>query len=712
MPTNEPTNQPMTEPMSEPAPAPAVDWPLVTRVVDRLIPADDYPSAGQVGVVGRLASGAADENEALWASLLRPGFAALSSELSDRDLDAITDEELDQLLSRLADGQTAHAWPVSPARFHVELVRVTTEQYYGSHGTAGWHMVGYSPAVRRSAGTPGPATGGRLTTCRVHELRPTYDAIVVGVGAGGGVAAAELAANGLTVLAADRGELLSYEQIGKDHLRNFRLARYGHNAPPQRPAGPRVWADAGGNEHVVTDPWDARWSALPQTIGGGTRVYQGMAWRLLPADFELATRYGVPDGSSLADWPIGYDDLEPYYGEIEWSVGVSGDGAAHRNQGRRSRAYPMPPLPDNTEASVLRQAAGRLGWSTGPIPLLINSQPRDGRGQCGQCGECVGFPCPTDAKNGPYNSVLPAALATGNLTIARQARAVRILTDGSGRVSGVALLDTATGAVTEVGAGHVVIACSAIETPRLLLHSTSRHHPDGLGNTAGQVGRHLQGHLYVGTFGLFDEPVIDVVGPNARIATCDHIHRRPGVLGGVLANEILKLPVIHWNWALPPDAPRAGLAGKAAMRELYRRTSHVQGPIQEIPSAANRVTLSPGNRDAQGVPVARMSGQLHPENTRSAELLIEKGIEWLTAAGASRVWSRPYSLDLYAGQHQAGTCRMGDDPASSVTDPWGRVHGHDNLWIMDGSVHVSNGGFNPVLTIMALALRSARHLAR
>ena len=688
-----------------------VDWTLVTRVVDRLIPEDDYPSASQSGVVARLASGAAAENRALWADLLAPGFASLSGELGGRQLDAVRDEELDQLLARVASGRVASRWPVDAPEFHRELMRVTAEQFYGSHGTAAWRMVGFNPAPRRSSGRR-PGDTGPLTTCRAYELEPRYDAIVVGLGAGGGVAAATLAEAGLKVAAVDRGEFLSYEQIGNDHLRNFRLSRYGHNAPPGEAAGPRVRVDDEGNEQVVANPWDARWSALPQTIGGGTRVYQGMAWRLLPADFRLASRYGVPAGSSLADWPIDYDDLEPYYSEIEWAVGVSGDAAPHRNKGDRSRDYPMPPLPDNTEATVLRRAADHLGWSTGPVPMLINSEPRDGRGRCGQCGECVGFPCPTDAKNGPYNTLLPRAAQTGNLTVAQQARAVRILTDTRGRVTGVRLLDTVSGGTTEVTAGHVVVACSAIETPRLLLNSVSDRHPNGLGNAADQVGRHLQGHLYLGAFGIFDDPVIDGVGPNVRIATCDHMHSRPGVLGGVLANEVLKLPIVHWNGALPPDAERAGLAGKTMMRELYRRTSHVFGPIQEIPSPGNRVTLSHDVRDARGIPVARMTGRLHPENSRSADLLIEKATEWLTAAGARRIWSLPYSLALTAGQHQAGTCRMGDDSGRSVTDPWGRVHGHDNLWIMDGSLHVTNGGFNPVLTIMALALRSARRLAR
>jgi choline dehydrogenase-like flavoprotein len=196
-----------------------------------------------------------------------------------------------------------------------------------------------------------------------------------------------------------------------------------------------------------------------------------------------------------------------------------------------------------------------------------------------------------------------------------------------------------------------------------------------------------------------------------RIATCDHLHAAPGLLGGVLANEVVKLPILHWNWALPPDAPRAGLAGKQAMARLYRRTSHLFGPIQEIPNAEARVTLAEETRDRHGVPVARIGGALHPANRGSADLLVARAQEWLTEAGAERVWSTPYRMTVSAGQHQAGTCRMGTDPATSVTDPWGRVHGQDNLWVMDASVHVTNGGFNPVLTILALAFRNARHLA-
>ena len=148
------------------------------------------------------------------------------------------------------------------------------------------------------------------------------------------------------------------------------------------------------------------------------------------------------------------------------------------------------------------------------------------------------------------------------------------------------------------------------------------------------------------------------------------------------------------------------------MRVLYRRTARVQGPIREVSRADRRITLDPTRRDRHGVPVARTSGPLHPESIRVGELHRARAAEWLGASGAARVWTTQISPEMTAGQHQAGTARMGDDPAVSVTDRWGRVHGHHNLWMLDASVHVSNGGFNPVLNIYALAFRNGEKLAR
>ena len=148
------------------------------------------------------------------------------------------------------------------------------------------------------------------------------------------------------------------------------------------------------------------------------------------------------------------------------------------------------------------------------------------------------------------------------------------------------------------------------------------------------------------------------------------------------------------------------------MRENFNRTLHVMGPVQDIPNPECRVQIAPNVRDRYGIPVAKLSGTTHPETVKTATFMFERAKEWMEASGAVRVWGSPPGLGLSAGQHQAGTCRMGDDPRASVTDRWGRIHAHGNLFVIDGSLHVTNGGFNPVLTIMALAFRCAEQIAK
>jgi choline dehydrogenase-like flavoprotein len=540
-----------------------------------------------------------------------------------------------------------------------------------------------------------------------------FDAIIVGAGAGGGVAAAILAEAGKRVLLLDRGSRFNVRDVGRDHLRNHRFSRYGINLGPLGAGHPRVLIDPTGKRHLVQPP-DAGYHNNAMAVGGGTVVYGAQAWRFAPNDFRMASIYGVPDGSSLADWPISYDELEKDYGRAEWEIGVGGDGAPRAPLGPRRRGYPMPPVADNAQRRILSDAAGKLGWDAGPVPLAINTTHYNGRPPCDRCGPCVGFSCLSDSKNGTHNTMIPRALATGNCTIVPDAIAERIDTDQRGKVVGVTYFDTGSGEPQRISARAraVIVACGAIESARLLLNSKSAAYPQGLGNQFDQVGRHLQGHYYVGAIGRFDEQTYDAIGPGVSIATCQFNHGNPGIVGGgMLANEFIKTPIQFWYWAWPPGLPRWGLAAKRFMRDGYSRTIHVQGPVQEIPSPHARVTLDPDVRDCLGIPVARLSGTTHPETVRTALFLREKAKLWLHAAGAREIHSGDVGLVLSGGQHQAGTCRMGEDPRTSVTDKWGRVHGHANLLVMDGSLHVTNGGFNPVLTIMALAFRCASELA-
>jgi choline dehydrogenase-like flavoprotein len=541
-----------------------------------------------------------------------------------------------------------------------------------------------------------------------------YDAIVIGSGAGGGVAAGLLAEAGKRVLLLERGRALTFQDVGRDHLRNQRLSQYGVNAGPNLDGAPRVAVDAAGRA-VTVGPLDGRYQNNAACVGSGTRVYGAQAWRFLPDDFRMASKYGIPEGSSLADWPITYEDLAPSYERAEWEMGVAGDEETAGINRPRHKAYPMPPMPMNAQGKALRAGAKALGWDTQYVPLLINSVPYNNRGVCVHCQHCVGFACPTDAKTGTQNTLVPRALATGNCTLETESMAECIDTDSAGHVVGVTYWNSAGERVT--AQSEVVVASGgAVETARLLLNSKSFAHPNGLGNAHDQVGRNLQGHYYAGAVGWMPEPIWDGIGPGPTTATINFNHdnvdeKGAGVIGGgMLCDDFITLPLSFLKGRVPAEVPRWGLAHKEWMRRNYTRMLLAMGPVQEIPSPDGRVAVDPDVRDQWGIPVARFSGTTHPETIRTYDFMRARGEEWVRSSGAENVGSGPTGLYLSGGQHQAGTCRMGHDPQTSVTDLWGRVHGHDNLYIADGSLHVTNGGFNPVLTILALSYRVAGHL--
>jgi len=541
-----------------------------------------------------------------------------------------------------------------------------------------------------------------------------YDAIIVGSGAAGGIVACVLAEAGKHVLLLERGPALTFAEVGRDHLRNQRLAIYGHNAGPELIGNPRVFVDPQGRSRLV-DPHELDYHNNAACVGGGTRVYGAQAWRFHPDDFRMASKYGVPEGSSLADWPISYATLEPYYERAEWELGVAGDGNIIQSQIPRRRNYPLPPVPPSSQTVALQNSARALGWVTTPVPLLINTEVYRGRSSCIGCKYCVGFACPTDAKTGTQNTVIPRALATGNCELKTSAVAEAIETDDRGNVTGISYFVTSSGTPQHetARARMVIVSAGAIESARLLLNSRSSLHPAGLGNEHDQVGRNLQGHLYPRAYGLSATKVFNGIGPGVTIATIRFNHDNPGIIGGgMLADDFIKPPIDFWYDSLPPDLPRWGIVNKRFMRHNYTRVLHVRGPVQDIPNPEGRVSVDNNVRDKWGIPVARLSGTTHPATVEAAEFMRERGEQWLRASGCEKVWSTQPGLILSGRQHQAGTCRMGNDPATSVTDEWGRIHGHNNLFVIDGSLHVTNGGFNPVLTIMALAFRSAEYIAQ
>jgi choline dehydrogenase-like flavoprotein len=541
-------------------------------------------------------------------------------------------------------------------------------------------------------------------------LKPV-NAVVVGAGAAGGIVAKELATAGLTVVLLERGKWYTANDCRKDDLRNQRTTVLGNAFGPEDEGNPRVWMDGEGHSHMAY-PSEGAYQNNAACVGGGTLSYGAQAWRYMPQDFRMRSTYGVPSGSSLEDWPISYDDLEPFYDKAENEIGVSGDYSATPFRGPRQRDLPMPPLPPNREFEILEPAARRLGLHPFHIPMARNSIPYNGRGACMRCRWCVGFACEVDAKNGSQNTVIPTALATGNCELRTECMVKEILTDNRGRARGVSYFDEDSRLQEQLSDIVIVSAC-AIESARLLLNSTSRLYPTGLGNRYDQVGRHLQGHHYTGAVGYFDFDTYDDVGPGASIAISDYNHGTAGMCGGgMLANEFIRLP-IHMIDRLPKNTPRWGAAHKQAMRDCFKRSIVIVGPTQQIPTANGRVTVDPAVKDKWGMPVARFEGNSHPQTFEIGDLQAKRAEAWLKEAGAihtSVINGKPDRVS--AGQHQAGTCRMGNEAQGSVVNKLCQVHDVDNVFVIDSSVHVTNGGFNPVLTIMAIAYFASNALVQ
>jgi choline dehydrogenase-like flavoprotein len=532
-------------------------------------------------------------------------------------------------------------------------------------------------------------------------------AVIVGAGAGGGVVAKELSTAGLSVVMLERGQWHSAADCRKDDLRNQRTTALGNAFGPDEERNPRVLVDDKGAKIVL--PSEGGYSNNAACVGGGTFSYGAMAWRYLEKDFRMRSTYGTVEGSTLDDWPIAYSDLEPYYEKAEWEMGVSGDDTNNVFKAPRRRPLPMPPLPPNCEYQILEPAARRLGLHPFDIPMLRNTVPYNGRRACMRCRWCVGFACELSARTGTHNTVIPAALESGHCELRTGCMTKEVLLDDRGRARGVAYFDS-NDRLQEQTADLVIVCGGAIESARLLLNSKHRLFPNGLGNRYDWVGRNLQSHSYAAAIGLFGEDTFDDLGPGASIAICDYNHGNPGLAGGaMLANEFIRLPYQFMN-SVPNWVPRWGLEHKEFVRSAYRRTISVMGPVQEMPLFDARIQVDPKVKDYWGIPVARLSGKRHPHSIEIARFIAGKAEIWLKEAGAEKVWRRVPGLSLSGGQHQAGTCRMGNDPKTSVVDRDCRLHDVDNVYVIDASVHVTNGGFNPALTILANAYRASEGL--
>jgi choline dehydrogenase-like flavoprotein len=345
--------------------------------------------------------------------------------------------------------------------------------------------------------------------------------------------------------------------------------------------------------------------------------------------------------------------------------------------------------------------------------MCILSRPYQGRNSCQNCGYCGGFGCEHQAKSSTLFTVIPIAEATGRCEVRAGCYARKIETDERGRATGVIYFDAAKVEHLQ-RAKAVVLCCNGAETPRLLLMSASSRFRDGLANSSGYVGKHLMFNGDVGTTGVYEHEINDWKGPMVTRMNWDFYDSDPArgfYGGGGMDGRYWGYPLLFAFDGLPPGSPSWGAEFKRKLRHNYSRTMNIDCHSTSLPVETNRIELDPQLKDAWGLPAMKVTYRDHPDDLATMRFLAGKALEIHEAAGAVTKWAPP-RFEQNGGVHLLGTCRMGNDPATSVVDRFHRTHDVRNLFLCDGSSMVTGGRGQPTATIQALAYRAGEHIAR
>jgi len=529
----------------------------------------------------------------------------------------------------------------------------------------------------------------------VRRAADLADVLIIGAGASGSVAAKHLAENGFKVVCLEQGPKVDNgEFFGDKPEWELMSQKRWHPNPNVR--------DLENDYPINTKESDVN-PLMYNAVGGSTILYAAHWQRFMPSDFRVKSLDGVAD-----DWPFTYEDLEPFYDEMDLEMGTSGlNGDPAYPPGK---APPLPPMPIGRIGMKAAEGMNKLGWHWWPAPNAIPSKPYGGRNQCVRRGTCL-TGCPERAKASTDHTHWPSALQHG-ATLITGARVREITVNDEGMATGAVYIDR-NGREREQRAKTVIVCANGVGTPRLLLLSKSSRFPDGLANSSGLVGKNLMMHPYAAVTGNFDEPLESWLGPAGQSIQSMQWYETDASRGFVRGAK--------WN-VMPGGGPlgmRAAYGGKpleeAWGANLHRNTRKVFGRTfewgiiaEDLPEESNQVLLDESLTDSDGIPAPRLIYKNSENTHRLIEFHLARAKEAMQASGAVHMSVTPLMRDC--GWHLMGTARMGNDPRTSVVNQYGQAHDVPNLFVYDGSVFVTSSGFNPTGTICAVALRAVKHL--
>lgn len=560
----------------------------------------------------------------------------------------------------------------------------------------------------------------------------TYDICVIGSGAGASPVAYTLAKAGAKVLVLEKGPWLTEKEFFKDELAISIHDAYNPKLSDEQHVIEEEYIDENGDsfwQGAATS--ESGWSWWNGTVvGGSSNFMSGYFHRLKPIDFRLKTEFGAIEGANVADWPISYDELEPYYAMVEREVGVSGRVVAHPHQEPRSTDFPYPPVAEVPMSSWIDKAAASIGYHAVPVPRAILSQPAMGRKSCEYSGYCSNYGCSSGAKGSGRAALLNHAVASGNCTIKPNAKVYKIASDSKGEITGVHYYDSA-GRKQSVSAKIYVVACQAVETSRLLLASKGEKFPNGLANNNGQVGKNLLfsgGGTGSGDFlfnALNEQQVSELkqVGPFINRALQDWYQIEDKTFSGANSQGKAKGGTIDFLFHQNPIARARGTqwgsdeqgndkllwgeALKQSMKQEFTTYKTLRFEVFNdwLPTDDCFVTLDNDVTDKWGDPVAKVRIGYHDHDLEVGAYLANKAEKLLLALGAKNIDS---SVSGYPATNlMAGGCRFGNEPTTSVLDKNCQAHEVDNLYVTDGSFMPTGGSVPYTFTIYANAFRVA-----